>query len=104
MSDEHNSIQILDLTKDEKEDQKGITKKTKFKEEPYDPRQQEDSARRRIAYVLLSILGLVVIWALGVASFFPNSIESVLKMLQIILGPIIALVSAATGFYFGSKK
>jgi hypothetical protein len=104
MPDEPNSNQILDLTTDVKENEQGIAKKTKFKEEPYDPRQQEDSARRRIAYILLSILGVIVLWALGIASFFPDSIESVLKMLQIILGPVIALVSAATGFYFGSKK
>ncbi len=43
---------------------------------PYDPDQFRDQARKRITYWLLILL----------------------------LGPIIALVSAATGFYFGAQS
>lgn len=80
-------------------------------QKPYDPRPHEDAARRRIAYILLGLLGIVVVWALIAITFVLPTIETtdetkikyVTDVLQIILGPIIALVSAATGFYFGSK-
>ena len=31
-------------------------------------------------------------------------VEDVMKIVQILLGPVIALVSAATGFYYGTKS
>jgi len=71
---------------------------------PYDPRPQEDTARRSIAYILVGLLGFILIWALASITFFPSSAERIISVLQVILGPIIALVSAATGFYFGSKS
>ena len=74
-----------------------------FLEEDYNPRPQEDSARRRIAYILLGLLAIVLIWALVSITLLPDSEERIVKVLEIVLGPIIALVSAATGFYFGSK-
>lgn len=102
------TVQDLDLTYIEP----GATSQewpvVQFREKKYDPRPQEDAARRRIAYILLVLLGIVVVWALVAITFYlPTSdeakIEYVTDVLQIILGPIIALVSAATGFYFGSK-
>ena len=72
--------------------------------EPYDPRPQEDSARRRIAYILLGLLGFILIWALSTVTFSPDKADKIVDVLQLILSPMIALVSAATGFYFGSKE
>ena len=94
------AVKGLDLTKDPtvKSDKEEL-----FQEKSYDPRPQEDSARRRIAYILLGLLAIVLIWALGSITLWPGSEEKIVKVLQIVLGPIIALVSAATGFYFGSK-
>jgi hypothetical protein len=74
-----------------------------FEEKPYDPKPQEDKARRWIAFILLFILGTIVIWTLILVTVNPTYLDTVSKLLQIILGPVIALVSAATGFYFGSK-
>ena len=78
--------------------------KKPFKEEPYDPREQEDTARRKIAYILLAMLGIVLAWALASITICPSSEKSTVEVLQIVWGPIIALVSAATGFYFGAKS
>ena len=71
--------------------------------EPYDPRPQEDSARRRIAYLLIWLLWLIVLGML--LMLYCGSIEvEDLKEFSIILGPIVTLVSAATGFYYGTKS
>ncbi len=92
----------LDLTNEETVAAQDETKPIEEKE--YDSRPQEDSARRRIAYILLGLLGFVLGWALLTVSIVPESVYDVTDVLQIVLGPIIALVSAATGFYFGSKS
>lgn len=80
-----------------------------FSMEKYDPRPQEDTARRVIAYVLLGMLAGVLLFSfvsLIIAQVKSNKedVDSLIKVLQIILSPLIALVSAATGFYYGSKK
>lgn len=69
----------------------------------YDSRPQEDAARRIIAYLLIGLLwvitgGIIILIAFG-------SIElSDVKEFGVILGPVVALVSAATGFYYGTKS
>jgi hypothetical protein len=70
---------------------------------PYDPRPHEDKARRQIAYWLLGILSGLLIWMLLLLSFGIVPITE-LKEFSIILGPVITLVSAATGFYYGTKQ
>jgi Holin of 3TMs, for gene-transfer release len=93
------SVEPLDLTADQI-----VAPTPTFEEKAYDPRPQEDSARRRIAYILLALLGFVLVWSLGYVSFYPMQVEAIAKILQLVLSPLIALVSAATGFYFGSKN
>lgn len=76
-----------------------------FDEKPYDGRPQEDTARRYIAYALVALLAFVVAWALLSVTFcWCCKSDDVVKILQIVLTPIITLVSAATGFYYGSKS
>jgi hypothetical protein len=79
--------------------------KDSFTEQPYDPRPGEDSARRRIAYGLLLLLGFVVFASF--LSFWGGSaggVDPLIKFTQVLLGPIVPLVSAATGFYYGTKS
>ena len=69
----------------------------------YDPRPHEDTARRRIAYALIALLFATVItifWMLHSGQIETDE----LKEFAVILGPIITLVSAATGFYYGTKS
>lgn len=69
----------------------------------YDPRPHEDGARRSIAYLLIGLLWLVVSAMFLLIAF--GSIEvSDIKDFAVILGPVVTLVSAATGFYYGTKS
>jgi len=87
----------MDLTGD------ALTSPSRVRERRYDAGPLEDSDRQRIAYILLSLLALVLVWALGTVTLRPGQEKSVLDLLQIVLSPLIALVSAVTGFYYGSK-
>ncbi len=69
----------------------------------YDPRPQEDGARRIIAYLLIGLLWVVVGGMLVLTAF--GTIEvSDMKEFAVVLGPVVTLVSAATGFYYGTKS
>lgn len=72
-------------------------------EKPYDPRQFEDEARKNIAYSLIALLFLVVIWIFLLLCRKVVSISD-LKEFSVILSPLLTLVSAATGFYYGTKN
>ena len=62
----------------------------------------EDRARQRIAYVLIALLALLII-ALLAGVVFGVILVSEIKEFGVILGPLVALVSAATGFYYGTQ-
>jgi hypothetical protein len=80
-----------------------------IEEKDYDPRPATDGARRIIAYWLLLLLTVLIFAALY---FFcrlfntdkPPSFDDIKNMIGFILTPLITLVSAATGFYFGSNN
>jgi hypothetical protein len=69
----------------------------------YDPRPLEDNARRRIAYWLITLLTVTVVWTLCLISTGAIKISD-LKEMSVFLTPIFTLVSAATGFYYGTKQ
>jgi len=69
----------------------------------YDPRPQEDNARRTIAYLLIGLLWLMVLGILLLLYSGKITVENI-KDFGVVLSPIIALVSAATGFYYGTKS
>ena len=68
----------------------------------YDPRPLEDKARRRIAYLLIALLALLVTALPSMVVFGVITVDEV-KEFGVILSPLVALVSAATGFYFATK-
>ncbi|MDP9012446.1 MAG: hypothetical protein M3O41_07290 [Pseudomonadota bacterium] len=72
----------------------------------YDPEQFRDQARKRITYWLLILLTLLVTYAFGGLFLIEGkpSFEHLKNLVELLLGPIIALVSAATGFYFGAQS
>lgn len=69
----------------------------------YDPRPHEDGARRAIALLLIGLLWLVVAAMLELLAFRTITVVD-LKEFAVLLGPIVTLVSAATGFYYGTKS
>jgi hypothetical protein len=69
----------------------------------YDPRPQEDNARRTIAYLLIGLLWIVVGGIFILCAFGTIKLTEI-KEFAVILGPVVTLVSAATGFYYGTKS
>ncbi|WP_233839469.1 hypothetical protein [Paraburkholderia sp. ZP32-5] len=75
----------------------------------FDSKRHHDEARSTIAYWLLALLtGLLVATALGFGSLLarekPPTFDDFKSLVELILTPLLTLVSAATGFYFGSQK
>ncbi|WP_211232041.1 hypothetical protein [Pseudoduganella violaceinigra] len=70
---------------------------------PYNPAPHEDRARRHIAYLLIGLL-----WVIVGSIFILVACHSVtvgdVKEFAVVLGPVVTLVSAATGFYYGTKS
>ncbi|MGD2118458.1 MAG: hypothetical protein PVG66_08875 [Chromatiales bacterium] len=71
--------------------------------EEYDPRPQEDTARRTIAYLLIGLLWVVIAGIFILLAFKSISITEI-EEFAVLLGPVVTLVSAATGFYYGTKS
>ncbi len=69
----------------------------------YDPRPHEDAARRNIAYLLIGLLWVIVLGIFILLMFDCIALIDI-KEFAVLLGPIVALVSAATGFYYGTKN
>ncbi|WP_291384937.1 MULTISPECIES: hypothetical protein [Achromobacter] len=70
---------------------------------PYDPLPHEDEARRTIAYLLIWLLIGICIATFATLWAKALPVADLVRILEILLGPIVALVSAATGFYYGTK-
>ncbi|HYD37942.1 MAG TPA: hypothetical protein VEA60_10035 [Allosphingosinicella sp.] len=72
--------------------------------------QAQDSARKNIAYALLGITGFIILggfflaaWALSPSQPISENLKTVLALLNVVFGPIVALLGSATGFYFGAN-
>lgn len=76
----------------------------------YDSQKSHDSARRAIAYWLLGLLTFLIFAAFisyatlyfGQPTASSPKTDDLLALVQLILTPLLTLVSAATGFYFGA--
>jgi hypothetical protein len=69
----------------------------------YDPRPHEDQARRHIAYLLIGLLWTVVAALLILVAWGGIQVQDI-KKLAVLLGPVVTLASAATGFYYGTQS
>ncbi len=73
----------------------------------YDPDRYRDTTRSYIAYWLLFLLTLVILGSFASLATLERdklSFENLRGLLELIFGPLVALVSAATGFYFGAQS
>jgi hypothetical protein len=74
-------------------------------EKPYDPAPEREKKRGLIALVLVSALCGIIVLAFAFIFFVPAANVELLKsVLEIIFAPIVGLVGAVTGFYFGEKS
>jgi len=69
---------------------------------PFDPEPQRERLRGWIAIGLLAMLALVLLCSF-ISLWLKIDNESLRNVLTILVGPLVALVSAATGFYYGSR-
>ena len=74
---------------------------------PYDPERDREAMRGKIALWLLCMLAGVLLLAfisIWLKNLIGMDIEMLRTVLTIIFGPLVTLVSAATGFYYGSRS
>jgi hypothetical protein len=70
---------------------------------PFDPEPQREFIRGKIALWLLCMLAGVLLLAF-ISMWLKMDTEALRTVLTIIFGPLVTLVSAATGFYYGSRS
>lgn len=70
------------------------------KESTYDP----SRSRELVRYGVLAVLLLLVIAILVMGFKLATGFSEFKELLNIVFGPIVALVSTAVGFYFGERK
>jgi hypothetical protein len=70
---------------------------------PYDPEPHRDRMRGVLALVLLGTLAGTVVFSFVVILWKPDRSKDVHDLLGIVFSPLVALVGAATGYYFGSR-
>lgn len=72
---------------------------------PYDPTADQENVRGRIAYIILSMFTVMVLGALASSIFSSETTwKQVAAALGLLLAPVVALVGAVTGFYYGEKS
>ena len=69
----------------------------------YDPRPQDDQARRRIAYHLIFVLAFLVGSLLAMVSFDVVSVDDVGNF-GFLVTPIVSLVTAATSSFYALRR
>ena len=89
-----------------------LRSQAKDKEPPYAPRDRaQDSARQIITlwliglFCVLIVLAFAALFMIGLKSGFNQGFFEKLKsLLDVLLGPVITLLSSAIGFYFGYQQ
>lgn len=86
-------------------------------EEPYDPAHERENVRGKIALLLVwtmvIVIGLVML--VGIVTAYDchlkdacspdaTDLKSIRSVIELVLTPLIGLVGAVTGFYFGEKS
>lgn len=71
--------------------------------ESYDPRRQEDTARRLLAYHLVAILAVMLFSLLAMVAAGVIEVGDVDKF-AVLVAPVVTLVTAATSYYFADRR
>ncbi len=69
----------------------------------YDPARQREHVRAGIAYLLIGLLVGIIVLSFLMLILAGRSFDEVKGMLELLLAPIVGLVGAVTGFYYGEK-
>lgn len=71
---------------------------------PYRPDRERERIRGWLALALACMLAAVLLVSWGEFAVGTRSVDEIADMLQATLAPLIGLVGAATGFYFGDRR
>lgn len=93
-----------DVVVDLSEEQPGRLEPVKLLRRPYDQARAHDKTRRNIAYWLLLLLTIVV--TVPLIALWRNwlTVTDIDAVSTALITPVIGLVGAVTGFYFGQNK
>jgi hypothetical protein len=70
---------------------------------PYDPMKARENVRGWIALSLIGLLAGTILVSFILLWIHPERSKELHDLLALIFGPLVALVGAATGYYFGSQ-
>jgi hypothetical protein len=94
----------LDLTQEESPAQDRLAT---FQQEPYDPGPARERVRGVIASALIGILAAIVVGDLIIAWYGiggGGNLDLIESVATTLLTPVVGLVGAVTGFYFGEQS
>lgn len=73
-------------------------------EKPYNPNRDREWVRSIVAYGILALLSVTVIASFACLAGGWINKEDLKDLLTIVFGPIITLLGAVTGFYYGERS
>ncbi len=71
---------------------------------PYDPERARENYRGVIALILIGLMAALITATFALFWLHPDRSKDVQQFFSLIFGPVVALVGAATGYYFGSQS
>jgi hypothetical protein len=71
---------------------------------PYDPDKTRENYRGLIAMILISVMSTLIAASFALFWIHPDRSKDLQQFFSLIFGPVVALVGAATGYYFGSQS
>ncbi|WP_376093565.1 hypothetical protein ACE7GA_25770 [Roseomonas sp. CCTCC AB2023176] len=73
----------------------------------YEPARDRENVRGHLAYIVVGIFAVLVVATFITAIFAifgsNGKVEGLLQVVGVLLSPVVALVGAVTGFYYGEK-
>ncbi len=71
---------------------------------PYNPEKIRENYRGIIAMILISLMAALIAASFTLFWLHPDRSKDLEHFFSLIFGPVVALVGAATGYYFGSQS
>jgi hypothetical protein len=75
-----------------------------YQTRPFNPEKARESVRGNIAIALIALLAATILASFALLWLHPDRYKDVHDWLDVIFNPLVALVGAATGYYFGSQS
>jgi len=71
---------------------------------PYNPEKTRENYRGIIALILIALMSALIAVSFALFWIHPDRSKDLQQFFSLIFGPVVALVGAATGYYFGSQS